>query len=221
MTTLPDWTDDGLGSRARVALWLLAEVGEDGLFTKAMLRDAFPGIEQIDRRMRDLRPLGWEIRTNREDPSLRPDELRFLKAGHPAWERGHPAGGITARERAAVLARDGYSCVHCGISAGEPHSGSGFRKARLFVSRRGAGATGVGEYLSECDLCRAGHPQHISVELLRATAMRLSPDQRAAFLAWVELNSDTAGVAGRLWGQYRRAARSVQAALDEILADAS
>src|SRR4051794_13683960 len=85
---LPAWDDTSTkhGTKIRVALWLLSVVGEGHLFTKAQLRDAFPGVEQVDRRMRDLRPHGWQLLTNREDASLSPDELRFVKAGEEVWD---------------------------------------------------------------------------------------------------------------------------------------
>ncbi len=66
MDNVPDWRDGTLGTRVRVALWLASEVGEGGTFRKQQLRDAMPGVEQIDRRMRDLRPAGWEILTYRD-----------------------------------------------------------------------------------------------------------------------------------------------------------
>lgn len=54
----PDWRDEALGTRVRVALWLRDEVGEGRTFKKQALRSAIPGSEQVDRRMRDLRPSG-------------------------------------------------------------------------------------------------------------------------------------------------------------------
>ena len=75
---VPDWRTSRTGSKTRVALWLVAEVGAGGTFTKADLRAAFPAIEQVDRRMRDLRTEGWVIATYREDRSLAADELRWF-----------------------------------------------------------------------------------------------------------------------------------------------
>lgn len=56
--TVPDWRTHQAGTRVRVALWLHSEVPVGSSFTKAQLRDAFPGVEQVDRRMRDLRASG-------------------------------------------------------------------------------------------------------------------------------------------------------------------
>lgn len=52
-----DWRDGALGTRVRVALWLRDEVGVGNVFSKAALRAAITGAEQVDRRMRDLRPV--------------------------------------------------------------------------------------------------------------------------------------------------------------------
>jgi hypothetical protein len=61
------------------ALWLAAEVGEGGVFTKEQVRQAFPGISQADRRIRDLRDYGWVIHTNTDDASLASGEQRLVK----------------------------------------------------------------------------------------------------------------------------------------------
>ncbi|ARF63093.1 hypothetical protein B1H20_18155 [Streptomyces violaceoruber] len=85
---LPDWTDNKMGSMVRAALWLATQVGEGNVYTKDQLRAAFPDVAQIDRRVRDLRELGWVIATNREDPQLAPNEAQFVRAGAAVWEPG-------------------------------------------------------------------------------------------------------------------------------------
>ena len=56
---MPRWDDANLGTMRRAALWLVEVVGEGNSFTKSQLREAFPEVAQIDRRMRDLRDFGW------------------------------------------------------------------------------------------------------------------------------------------------------------------
>lgn len=85
---LPDWTDKKMSSKVRTALWLASEVGEGNVYTKAQLREAFPDVAQIDRRVRELRDYGWVIATNRDDPALRSHEARFVQAGDPIWQPG-------------------------------------------------------------------------------------------------------------------------------------
>jgi hypothetical protein len=89
VVSLPRWDDPSLtlGSMMRAALWLVTVVGEGNKFTKQDLREAFPGIAQIDRRMRDLRDFGWIIDTTREDPTLAAEEFRLVQAGVPVWDR--------------------------------------------------------------------------------------------------------------------------------------
>ncbi|MFB7295543.1 hypothetical protein [Streptomyces rubiginosohelvolus] len=85
---LPDWTDKKMASKVRTALWLATEVGEGNVYTKAQLRQAFPDVAQIDRRVRELRDYGWVIATNRDDPALSSHEARFVRAGDPVWQPG-------------------------------------------------------------------------------------------------------------------------------------
>lgn len=85
---LPDWTNEKMGTMVRAALWLATEVGEGNVYTKEQLNAAFPGVSQIDRRVRDLRDRGWVIATNRDDALLAPHESRFVRAGEPIWEPG-------------------------------------------------------------------------------------------------------------------------------------
>src|SRR5579871_6280697 len=84
----PSWHDENLGTMKRAALWLVDVVGEGGTFTKTQLREAFPDVAQIDRRMRDLRDYGWQIDTNREDADLGPSEQRFVERGAEVWVPG-------------------------------------------------------------------------------------------------------------------------------------
>ncbi|MER8068208.1 MULTISPECIES: hypothetical protein [Streptomyces] len=85
---LPDWTNVKMGTMVRAALWLVAEVGEGNVYTRDQLQAAFPGVAQVDRRVRDLRSHGWVIATNRDDVLLAPHETRFVRAGDPVWEPG-------------------------------------------------------------------------------------------------------------------------------------
>ncbi|MEV6720794.1 hypothetical protein AB0M94_07715 [Streptomyces xanthochromogenes] len=83
---IPDWRDPSAGGGlVRAASWLM-ELGENKVFTKRDLREAFPDIAQIDRRVRDLRDYGWVINTSREDSELAQNEQRFVKRGVAVWD---------------------------------------------------------------------------------------------------------------------------------------
>lgn len=92
---LPRWDDKklNLGSMVRVALWLMTVVGEGNKFSMEDLREAFPGVAQIARRMRDLRDYGWSITTSREDPTLSANEFRLARTGVPVWDANSRAKG--------------------------------------------------------------------------------------------------------------------------------
>ena len=89
--TLPKWNDPALkaGTMIRTALWLISEIGVGNSFTKGQHREAFSGVTQADRRLRDLRDYGWIIDTSAEDVTLNPEEQRFvacrLQSGLAAW----------------------------------------------------------------------------------------------------------------------------------------
>src|SRR4051794_11504302 len=102
------WQDDSFGAAKRVGHYLATEVGEGETFHKQDLRQIVQGTEQVDRRMRDLRKVGWVIRTYRDKGALRPNELYLETIGDHVWEDGYkwPAGGLTASKRRKVLDRD-------------------------------------------------------------------------------------------------------------------
>src|SRR4051812_31923095 len=136
--SVPDWKPSTAGTRVRAALWLVDVVGVGNSFKKADLREAFPGVEQVDRRMRDLRDDGWVIATNREDRSLELDELRFVSMGGRVWEAGYrrsAAPTVTAKLRSAVFAADQHTCVVCGVIGGDAFPDDPLRTARLTCQR--------------------------------------------------------------------------------------
>lgn len=220
--TVPDWRASKAGARSRVALWLHTEVGPDGTFTKAQLRDAFPGVEQIDRRMRDLRAEGWVITTYREDRSLSADELRLRTVGAAVWERGYQsraATAVTDKERQAVFAADGYACVYCGISGGESYSDDTLRTAKLTVARLPPAEGGPPQLLTACDRChvavRDEEPLHAGDVLAKIDT--LDAQQRQRFLDWVLRGTRTPRPEDLLWALYRRLPRAERDAVLEHL----
>ncbi|MFE7588361.1 hypothetical protein ACFU6K_03100 [Kitasatospora sp. NPDC057512] len=102
----PSWTDPKIGTKVRVALWLLDEVGEGNVFTLEQVRAAFPGAAQVDRRLRDLRDDGWEIETSRTQVSLDAKERLFARAGAEVWDPAVRAAGRRSVPRRSEAPRN-------------------------------------------------------------------------------------------------------------------
>lgn len=219
----PDWRSERLGSRNRVALWLDAEVGVGGVFTKAQLRDAFPRVEQIDRRMRDLRREGWVITTYREDRTLEPDELRLVERGGAVWEpayRSSHAGRIPDKVRNAILSADGFRCVRCGIGAGDAYADDVHHRAQLSVAQIEGSDGDVERLLTVCDRCRKarGEPSPDAGEVLDRVS-KLSDSERAQLRGWMLLDIRQEDPVDATWVLYRQLSATdrarVQRALEE------
>lgn len=202
---LPDWRTFTGGTRSRVALWLAAEVGAGGHFTKSQLREAFPAVEQIDRRMRDLRPEGWVINTYREDPGLAADELRLVSIGGAVWENGYRSkqNPISDKARKAALVANDYMCTLCGISAGEAYPDSRLRRARLLV-RRQATNQGASSLRTVCERCSIGTADVDSAGSLLADAANLTQTERSRLSQWIVAGARPWAREDRLWSRYCR-----------------
>lgn len=211
----PRWDDPKLnaGTMVRAALWLLQEVGEGNTFTKAQLRDAFPGVAQADRRVRDLRGFGWVLDTNASDATLSSEEQRFARRGVDVWDADQrrsvdrDAGTISNREREATFAANGYQCVICGIAGGEAYPDRPMETAVLAVSRRTIVRRFKSEeqlLITECKRCRSGAvARTFSVPEVRGLIEDLGPEDRRRIARWA-----TAGVRGttaldRAWNALR------------------
>ena len=205
---VPDWRTSTSGTRVRAALWLHHEVGVGGTFTKALLRKAFPGVEQIDRRMRDLRADGWQIATFKEDRSLAPDELRLVAEGGAVWEEGYTSlrpPAITPKERQATMKADGYSCVYCGIAGGETYADDPLRQAKLTVVRREGPKETAGTPLlsTTCDRCKKSDSS-MSLDEILSQVDKLPLGERGQLAEWVQRGSRPRSPGEELFGAYRR-----------------
>lgn len=221
--SLPDWRTSTAGAMKRTALWLHTEVRVGGVFTKAHLRDAFPGVQQIDRRMRDLRPEGWVIATSQEDPSLEMEELRLVSEGGRVWEKGYrskAAAAVTDKTRSAVLAAGGYACAYCGISGGEAYADDPIRTAKLVAARIASADGEPAQMVAACDRCRAGIRDQppVSAQELLEQADALDQSQRARLLRWARRGARQQAPEELLWARYRRAPSAAREALEEHLA---
>jgi hypothetical protein len=210
MNDMPSWKDARLGSMKRVALWLVQEVGVGATFSKHRLREDFPDVAQIDRRMRDLRNFGWKILTNREDPSLDLHEQRFVEQGAAVWEPGKatrkPFSTVTAAQRHEVMMRDGHKCRSCGIGPGEKFHGTEIT-SQLDVARRSvklpSGETEI-QLVIECNRCRVGRRDLVAdLGKLLKRVERLPTLEKKIFSAWVQEDQRSFSEIEDMWADYR------------------
>ncbi|MFJ4940625.1 MULTISPECIES: hypothetical protein [Streptomyces] len=227
--TLPAWNDPDLkaGTMVRGALWLVQVVGEGNTFTKEQLRDAFPGISQADRRIRDLRDYGWVLFTNSDDARLVAEDQRFVRAGVPVWDpaarrAAAPQKTISNKEKQAVLARDDYMCTVCGVSGGEAYLDDSNQSAVLSVTRRETVLPDGREQtllVTECKRCRAGSDgSPARADEAMADIRALDPGEQKRLRRWIERGRRGSTPLERAWNAYRRlpadARDEVRAALE-------
>jgi hypothetical protein len=221
---MPSWEDTGLGTMKRAGLWLVQTVGVGNTFNKIDLRDAFPDVSQIDRRMRDLRDHGWRIDTNREDVSLGSNEQRFVQQGEPVWEPGRAtrraAATITAAQRHELLVKDGHMCRSCGIGPGENYAGT-YVASQLDVARREvtlpSGAVEV-QMVIECNRCRVGG-RGLTADLGEVLNRigRLPSFERQILAQWVDKDARPFSELESLWAAYRTLPAESRSAVRESL----
>ena len=119
----------GKSSKQRIAEFLKEEVGVGNRFTMQQLREVVPGVEQVGRRLRDLRAAGWVIQSVKDDSTLETSEYRFLRAAATISGQGR----ISNRVRREVFDRAGNRCQVCGGGAGEPYPDLPDLRARLQI----------------------------------------------------------------------------------------
>ncbi|MFD4433250.1 hypothetical protein [Nocardia sp. NPDC058497] len=208
--TMPYWNTPKLGTMKRVGLWLAQEVEEGNVFSKQDLRDAFPAVSQVDRRLRDLRDFGWRIDTNREDPTLEAHEQRFVTQGDAVWEPGKatrkPGATVSTSERNLTMTRDGHKCRSCGIGPGETYPGT-YIASQLDVARRSvklpSGKTET-QLVIECTRCRIGRRELIAdLGDVLTRISSLPRYEREMLASWVKQDARSFAETEALWAAYR------------------
>ncbi|WP_328855701.1 hypothetical protein OHB01_17995 [Microbispora hainanensis] len=226
---LPAWNDPEhkAGTMVKSALWLVQVVGEGNTFTKEQVREAFPGVSQVDRRVRDLRDYGWVILTNTEDATLTAEDQRFVRAGVPVWDpvarrAAAPKKAISSKEKQAILQRDDYMCTVCGISGGEPYLDDSNQTAVLSVTRVEVILPDGSEdvmLVTQCKRCRSGQlGAPVRADEVLADIKALEPHDLRRLSRWIERGRRGSTPLERAWVAYRRlpeeAKRAVHKELD-------
>jgi hypothetical protein len=193
------------------ALWLLEEVGEGEVFTKEDLRKAFPGVAQVDRRVRDLRKYGWKILASTEDATLNAEEQRFVSKGLEVWipseRRKVTDKTLSSKERTAILEAANFQCELCGISGGEKYPEDRNRSAVLLITSPNDGRSRV-----LCRLCSDGGNRATGYDgdRLLSELESLTSKERTTLKRWIVRGSRGPTVLDRVWNAFRTAPESTQ-----------
>jgi hypothetical protein len=112
------------------------------------------GISDYQRRIRELRELeGMQIKTHNDRPDLKPGEYILESLTRlPAFEHD-----ISARTRAEVLARNGFTCQWCGRGPGDADPVNPSRKIRLHIDHIDPdGGSDKSNLRALCSACNQG-----------------------------------------------------------------
>ena len=178
------------GSKERIRRFLRARVGI--VTTSKEIQDAAgPRVTEWARRVRELREdEGWKILTNNDRADLKPGQ--YLLAEMPPEKTVIFSRPISARLRAQVFERNGFTCQHCGLSPGEIDPATG-RKVRLHVGHIDDKILGGREELSNlralCSTCNQGE-KNLTAEKptwiwLLGQLRRAGQDEQKKALEWL------------------------------------
>jgi len=176
------------GSKERIRRFLLRNIGK--IVSSIELRNAAgSGVSEWARRVRELREdEKWPILTHNDRADLKPGQ--YLLMSSPPEEGGVSfSRPISARLRAEVLDRNGFTCQMCGLTPGDVDPATG-RKVRLHIGHIKDKSLGGLDELSNlralCSTCNQGAKNITSekptwIWLLAQIRRAGQDDQRAAF----------------------------------------
>jgi 5-methylcytosine-specific restriction endonuclease McrA len=179
------------GSKERIKRFLLKNVGR--VVTSHQIRDAAGrSVSEWARRVRELREdEGWPILTHNDSASLKPGEY-LLERQPPQRTQVAFSRSISAKLRAQVLDRNGFTCQMCGLAAGDTDPVTG-RKVRLHIGHIKDKSLGGKDELSNlralCSTCNQG-AKNITAEKpgrvwLLSQVRRASQDDQLAVFEWL------------------------------------
>jgi hypothetical protein len=155
-------------------------------------------VSEWARRVRELRDEeGWPILTHNDTTSLKPGQylLRDAPPEHPNVDFKR---GISAKLRAEVIDRNGFTCQMCGLTPGDIDPATG-RKVRLHVGHIVDKSLGGRDELSNlralCSTCNQG-AKNITSEKptgiwLLSQIRRAGQDEQRAAYEWLKTKFDS------------------------------
>jgi hypothetical protein len=221
------------GAERKIAAWLYFHKPIDATFTMKELRDALGSDnvpndqEHLNRRMRNLRKLDWEVPSSLQVAGLRTDEYKIVKQGwHPgAGKRPKTSGQIGARLKRQVFDRDGNRCVVCGVGNGEPYPDPPKVPAVITAGHRIAqehgGTDDLDNLQTECKRCneplREEARQPEKLDSVYAVVKGLKKADKITLLQWLRTGQRLRSQLDILYDRARRLTPSEKTNLIERL----
>lgn len=180
-----------VGSKEKIRQFLLANIGR--VIESHELQAAADGAVQYSRRLRELRDEeGWPILSHLDTTDLKPGQYLLRKA--PSKSRGVEfARGISAKLRAEVLDRNGFTCQMCGLCPGDVDPATR-RKVRLhighIVDKSHGGKDELSNLRTLCSTCNQGAKnitgEKPSAIWLLTQIRRAGMDEQRAVYDWLK-----------------------------------
>ncbi len=182
---------DRVSSKQRIREFLLRHVGQ--IIDSKQLRDAIgTDVSEWARRVRELREdERWPIVTHNDRADLKPGQ--YMLTGLPPGKGAvNFSRTISAKLRATVLDRNGFTCQMCGLTPGEIDEETG-RKVRLhighIVDKSLGGRDELSNLRSLCSSCNQG-AKNVTTEKpsglwLLAQVRRAGQNEQLALLRWL------------------------------------
>lgn len=182
------------GSKERIRRFLLANIGKvvTSVQIKTHLASAGADVSEWARRLRELREKEhWPILSHNDSADLSPGQY-LLKEPPPAKNGVAFARGISAKLRAEVLDRNGFTCQMCGLTPGDIDPSTN-RKVRLHLGHIKDKSLGGKDELSNlralCSTCNQG-AKNVTGEKptgiwLLSQIRRAGQDEQRAVFDWL------------------------------------
>ena len=148
-----------IGSKEKIRRFLLANIGR--VIESHELQEAADGAVQYSRRLRELRDEeGWPILSHNDSTDLKPGQ--YMLKEMPTANANMAIGfvrAISAKLRAEVLDRNGFTCQMCGLTPSDIDPATG-RAVRLhighIVDKSHGGKDELSNLRALCSSCNQG-----------------------------------------------------------------